>query len=117
MYTPPSDPLFVGQVMVEYEMCIADVSICDKTNITISVVPSVIANDDTASAISAATATQINALQNYSTNPSDQALVVKTRSHCSLKLPGVLAIIVLALTATFALETMVSSCPFALNLE
>jgi len=45
IYTPPTSPLFVGDVTFEYEACTHEGS-CDMANVTVSVVPEVDAVDD-----------------------------------------------------------------------
>ena len=54
IYSPPSDPLFIGQNEFEYEACLDDGldSACDRASVTISFVAPIVARDDTVSVLS-----------------------------------------------------------------
>jgi len=69
IYTPPTSPLFIGDVTFEYEACTVEGS-CDKANVTVSVEPEVNANDDAVGSILSTSAGEsIDVLANDVTAP------------------------------------------------
>jgi len=78
IYTPPTSPLFVGDVTFEYEACTHEGS-CDRANVTVSVVPEVNANDDNVGAILSTSAGEtIDVLANDVTLPGGLGLNITT---------------------------------------
>jgi len=72
VYTPPADPLFVGQATCTYEACLVGAlePSCDDAVVTITVLPEVDANDDVANGVLSTSAGEsIDVLSNDVTAP------------------------------------------------
>ncbi|KAL7542146.1 hypothetical protein ACHAWF_010538 [Thalassiosira exigua] len=76
VYTPPTSA-FEGQATCEYEACTDDGQSCDKANVTITVVPSVVATDDNIAVNSSSTKHRVEVLKNDFTNPLGHDLIVR----------------------------------------
>ena len=76
IYTPPSSPLFVGDVTFEYEACTHEGS-CDRANVTVSVVPEVDAVDDVYTVLPPISQS-LDVLQNDVTTPAGSLLIVNS---------------------------------------
>ena len=78
VYTPPVSPLFVGDVVCQYETCIVGEPTCSSANVIISVLPEVVAEDDIVLVLSTSNSGEsINVLENDETIPSGYSLIVQ----------------------------------------
>ena len=78
VYTPPVSPRFVGNVVCQYETCIVGEPTCSSANVIISVLPEVVAEDDSISVLSTSNSGEsINVLENDETIPSGYSLIVQ----------------------------------------
>ena len=77
VFAPP-DELFVGEVSCEYEACTEDVLVCDTAVVTITILPDVVAVDDSVSADSTASPIEVDVLANDFTTPPGEELIVSS---------------------------------------
>ena len=76
VYTPPSSPLFVGDVTFEYEAC-TDNGSCDTAVVTFTLEPQVLAVDDSYTVLPPLSQS-LDVLQNDVTTPTGYPLIVNS---------------------------------------